>query len=293
MPDVVLSALHDLSHYGKGYQSPFSEKEKWVSKKLNQSPCSYPCHILQNKWACASEWQECSTCIGSGFGGKVWILHLGVVNGYTEPGGNRPFALASFLSTSTVATTASPILLKWLVSPGVKHRPRSTEGLLEHPPPAASSFPPPQKFGCKEATGWRGESVGTSCGMWTCFGCHPMNLFVSVGMGKVGRGTGYWISKMLVGLEIGVTLIREKTLGNSYIGQRFLNFDVCYIPLRSLLKCWSLGFTSLRFWSVFEQPSWEFWCRWSRGHHLRHFNLEAKIFSLPVDSVFFILWNLL
>lgn len=106
VPDVVLSALHVLPHYGKGYRPHFSEKEKWVSKKLNQSSCSYPCHMLQNKWACASEWQECSTCIGSGFAGKVGTLHLGVVSGYTEPGGNRPLALASFLPTSsTIATT--------------------------------------------------------------------------------------------------------------------------------------------------------------------------------------------
>lgn len=110
--------------------SPISQKEKteilrnWisypsptVSKWLisnskpmfhHQSPYSCPYHMLQNKWACVSEWQECSTCPEANFMWKVRNFYIWENSMTTLNQERTEFRAPAGLLSTPPATVSSP-----------------------------------------------------------------------------------------------------------------------------------------------------------------------------------------
>ena len=194
--------------------SPISQKEKteilrnWisypsptVSKWLisnskpmfhHQSPYSCPYHMLQNKWACVSEWQECSTCSEANFMWKVRNFYIWE-NSMTTLNQERTEFRAPAGLLSTPPATVSPVPksheLTWF--PRCENWVRKWRAAA-FPAWALSfcSFPNRCRFlistyhlavvkSCDAeigATSWRREILGPSNGVLICFGRKPMNM---------------------------------------------------------------------------------------------------------------------
>lgn len=289
--------------------SPISQKEKpevlrnWISYPsptvINnwfqfKAQCSTtkartcPYHMLQNKWSCVSEWQECSICPEANCMCKVrnfYIWQYSMTALKQERTEFRDQLEAS--CPHSCHCLQCPSLMNW-------HGFRSENWLCKW---RAAAFPAWAPSFCsfpnhcrllistdhlavvKSYDAERGHKLkkgdlGSWCAdmLWVqAYGY--VFVYVGVDIGERNEplnlenagGSGNWYK-----------LFQEKTWQFVYRLMVFPNFAVHHISLGSLLKYWFLGSTSQRFlitcaWSdaqksAFEHDSWGVWCMWSRGH---------------------------
>lgn len=157
----------------------------------HQSPYSCPYHMLQNKWSCVSEWQECSICPEANFMCKVRNFCIWQYSMTTLKQERTEFRdqLASCPHSLPLSPVPKSHELTWF--------PRSENWVWKWRAaafpawaPSFCSFPNHWRFLISTdhlavvksydaeigATSWRREILGPSNGVLICFGCKPMDM---------------------------------------------------------------------------------------------------------------------